>query len=84
MDPENEKEKLANEVKNPVVEIVGCGDRQSAVVHLGNILSGYAQFVALHLYEGQSKASLDEALTNLESLAELIRYAEKDKLPNER
>lgn len=78
MNPNEEKREL-----NPVVEIAGCGDRASAVVHLSNILAGYSKYVAMHLYNEKSKAALDEALNNLDTLAELVRYAESGKLPNE-
>lgn len=72
------------QVVNQVVEIVGSGSRDSASEHLRQILSGYSQFAAWQNNQGANEKVLQDCVYNIEVLADLLRFAMSDKMPNEK
>ena len=72
------------QVVNQVVEIVGCGSRDSACEHLRQILSGYSQFASWRNNQGATNKVLEDDVYNIEVIADLLRYALCGKLPQEK
>lgn len=82
METNNVKNEQA-QVVNQVVEIVGGGSRESACEHLRQILSGYSQFSVWLNNQGANEKGLQDCLYNIEVLADLLKFAMFDKMPNE-